>query len=331
MIFLTGSSGLIGSHITKLLIDKGKSVRALKRPDTDLSLLGNYMDKVEWVNGDLEDPVLLKEALKNITTVIHCAAIVSYLPKDRELMYKINVEGTANIINAAIENNVSVFGHISSIAAIGKPAREKTINEAFGLQEPVFSTRYAKSKYLGDLEVYRGKEEGLKTFIVNPSVVLGPGDWSKGSTSLFRYVFRRNRFYTPGTLNYVDVRDVAEIVCELLDTSQHINGERYILNAGTTSYKEFFQKIAVNFQVKGPSIEASPFISEIAWRLAYLKNLFSSRKTIITKETVRLGKNQFSYDNGKIRELLEFSFRSLDQTLNWTCQELVKRHKAETN
>ena len=330
MIFISGSSGLIGSYITKLLIDQGHSVRALKRPDSDLSLLGSYSDRIEWIEGDIDDVSLLKEALKNIETVIHCAAIVSYIPQDREKMYKVNVEGTANIVNAAIANNVGTFCHISSIAAIAKSGNEKIINEEFGLQELTFSTHYAKSKYLAELEVYRGKEEGLKIFIVNPSVVLGPGDWDKGSTSLFKYVFKKNLFYTQGSLNYVDVRDVAQIAHELLNTEKPINGHRFILNAGSIPYKDFFHKTGLLFQVKSPSIRASPFISEIAWRLVYLKNLFSSRKTIITKETVRLGKNQFFYDSGKIRSLLGFHFRSLDETLNWTCKELVKRHKAET-
>jgi len=330
MIFISGSNGLLGSHIAKLLIDQGLSVRALRRPNSDLGLLGSYSDKIEWIEGDINDVLLLKESLKGIETVIHCAAVVSYLPQDREYMYKVNVEGTANIINAAIENNIANFCHISSIAAIGKSGNETIINEEFGIQELTFNTYYAKSKYLAELEVYRGREEGLKIFIVNPSVVLGPGDWHKGSTSLFKYVFNKNLFYTPGTLNYVDVRDVSQIVYQLLNTEKPIDGSRFILNAGTISYKDFFYKIGEYFQVKSPSLKASPFISEIAWRLVYLKNLFSSQKTIITKETVRLGKNQFFYDNGKIRSLLGFHFRPLDETLNWTCQELVKRHKAET-
>lgn len=330
MIFISGSNGLVGSFITKLLIDQGFSVRALKRPDSDLHLLGSYSEKIEWIEGDINDIVLLKKALKDIETVIHCAAIVSYIPQDREYMYKVNVEGTANIVNAAIENNVAKFCHISSIAAIGKNDNKKIIDEEFGLQEQTFSTHYAKSKYLAELEVYRGREEGLKAFIVNPSVVLGPGDWHKGSTSLFNYVFKKNLFYTSGSLNYVDVRDVSKIVYQLLNTDKPIDGCRFILNAGSISYKDFFCKIGNLFQVKSPSVKASPLISEIAWRLVYLKNLFSSQKTIITKETVRLGKNQFFYDNGKIRDLLGFHFRSLDETLNWTCQELVKRHKMET-
>lgn len=326
MIFISGSSGLIGSFIAKKFLQEGFQVKAIKRSNTDLSLLGNYADKIEWQEGDITDPTFLTEAMNGIETVIHSAAIVSYSPKDRDQIYKINVEGTANMINAAIANGVKNFCHISSVSALGKNIKKPLVTEADPFLESAYNSNYGKSKFLAELEVFRGMEEGLNVFMVNPSVVLGPGAWNKGSSSIFKYVFDQKPFYTRGKLNYIDVRDVADIVFQLNQSQKDINGQKFILNAGTVSYRDLFQMVADLFNVRAPHIEAKPFMAELAWRVEYLKSLVSSHKPMITKETVKLSKSQFSYENRKITELLDYKFRNLDQTLNWTCQEFVKKY-----
>lgn len=326
MIFISGASGLIGSFIVKKFIDEGFQIRAIKRTNTDLSLLGEYAQKIDWQEGDITDPTFLSVAMKGIETVIHSAAIVSYSPKDRDHIYKINVEGTANMVNAAIANGINNFCHISSVSALGKNVKKPVVTEADTFIESSYNSNYGKSKYLAELEVFRGMEEGLKVFMVNPTIVLGPGQWDKGSSSIFKYVFDQKSFYSGGKLNYIDVRDVADIVFQLNQSQQDINGQKFILNAGTVTYKDLFQRIAVLFKVKPPQIEAKPILAELAWRLEYLKSLVSSHKPMITKETVKLSKSQFSYENRKISEFLDYKFRNLDQTLNWTCQEFVKKY-----
>lgn len=326
MIFITGCNGLIGSFVARKLLDEGFSVRALKRANSDLSLLGEYASHIEWVEGDILDVSVLEQALKGVTTVVHSAAVVSYAPSQFDTIYKVNVEGTANMVNAAINNRVKNFCMISSVAAFGKNPKIAVVNEETNYSESVFNSNYGKSKYLAEQEVYRGKEEGLNVFMVNPTVVLGPGEWQRGSSAIFKYVKDGKKFFPTGLVNYIDVRDVAQVVYRLVANPEGINGEKFILNAGKVTYRELFGAIAEQFKVRKPSIEAGPFLSGLAWRIEYLKSIFTSKDPIITKESVSLSNNRFFYENQKVRSFLNIEFRPLEETVAWTCRELEKKY-----
>ena len=324
MIFITGCNGLIGSFIARTLLAKGEKILALKRSSSDLFLLHDIETSILWLEGDIMDTEILNKAMEQCDTVIHAAAVISFSSRHRENMYKINVEGTANVVNAALKNNIKKFCFISSIAALGRKKGELTIDENALWEESDMNTHYAKSKYLAELEVWRAIEEGLPAFIVNPSVVLGPGNWENGSTKIFHYVYKKNKFYTNGHINYVDVQDVASIIVELL--SRNCAGERFILNAGRVTYKELFTTIANSFRVNPPSIEVGPVLSEIAWRIESVRNLFTSSEPIITKETVRLADFSFEYPNKKISDFLGYKFLSLEVTTDTACKELIKKY-----
>ncbi|HEY8402000.1 MAG TPA: NAD-dependent epimerase/dehydratase family protein [Cytophagaceae bacterium] len=323
MIFITGASGLVGSYLVRRLLCEDVKIRALKRPTSDLSLVGEFASQIEWVEGDISDITFLEDTLKGVDTVIHSAAIVSFAPSRKEQMYKVNVEGTANIVNAALKSKVSRFCHISSIAAIGRNKNEKVINENSSWVDSEYNTWYAKTKYLAELEVWRGIEEGLNAFIVNPSVVLGPGFFDTGSTKLFKYVWDEKLFYTEGEMNFIDVRDVSEIVYQLLNSD--IMAERFILNSGKIRYKDFFEIIAKNFNKKAPTIKATPFMSECAWRIEKVRSFFIGNEPLITKETARLGKNSWYYSNDKIKKILNYDFRTLEESVEWICGNLKER------
>lgn len=324
MIFITGCNGLVGSFIARELLSKGEKIIALRRKSSDLSLIKDLESSIQWLEGDISDTEILNKAMEQADTVIHAAAVISFSPKQRKKMYKVNVEGTANVVNAALKNKVRKFCYISSIAALGRKKGETIIDEKALWEDSEMNTHYAKSKYLAELEVWRGIEEGLPAFIVNPSVVLGPGNWKNGSTKLFRYVFRKNKFYTKGHISYVDVKDVAGIVAELLQ--HNTTGERYILNAGRVTYQELFTGIARSFSVNPPAIEVGKLLSEIAWRLESIRTMFSASEPIITKETVRLSDLSFVYKNEKIRKFLSYEFTSLEETITQTCRELRDRY-----
>lgn len=325
MIFITGCNGLVGSFILRNLLQQNFYVRALKRPSSDLSFIEDIKDKVEWVEGDISDITFLDKALKGVHTVIHAAAIVSFSPSDKKNLFKCNVEGTANIINASLNQGVKEFIHISSVAALGRKKGTNTIDESTVWENSPLNTNYAISKYMSELEVWRGMEEGLNVSIVNPSVVLGPGDWNAGSTKIFQYVWNGGKFYTDKMMNYVDVRDVAEIVLRLVN-NEKAYGKRFILSGGKISYKDFFELVGKSFNKKSPSIKATPLLSEIAWRVLALKSFFTGQKALITKETVRLSKQSFVYDNSRIRNFLNFQFRPVEETINWVCVELRKKY-----
>jgi nucleoside-diphosphate-sugar epimerase len=325
MILITGCNGLIGSFITRNLLSKKYYIRALKRPSGDLSLIGDVVNKIDWVEGDVTDINILEKSLKGIETVIHCAALVSFSSQDRKKLFKINAEGTANIINASLNRGVKEFIHISSVAALGRKKNLTHINENSVWENSDYNTNYAISKYQAELEAWRGMEEGLNVTVLNPSVVLGPGDWEKGSTKIFQYVWNQGKFYSEKKLNFVDVRDISDVV-EQLVANEKAYGKRFILNGGQISYKDFFDKVANNFNKKAPYIKAKPWLGELAWRLGALKTFFTGKPSLITKETVKLSQQNFSYDNSKICDFLNFHFRTADETINWVCRELRKKY-----
>lgn len=324
MIFITGCNGLVGSTVARMLVARGEKICALKRKSSDLSLVRDIESSIEWIEGDIFDTEILNKAMAQADTVIHAAAIISFAPRKRKNMYDVNVQGTANVVNAALKNNIKKFCYLSSIAALGRKKGEPVVNENALWEESEMNTHYAKSKYLAELEVWRGIEEGLPAFMVNPSVILGPGDWKNGSTKIFHYIFNENKFYTKGHISYVDVKDVATIIVKLLD--KNVSGERFILNAGRVTYQELFTLIARYFHVKPPAIEVGKFIAEIAWRVEKFRAMFSDSEPILTKETVKLAGLSFDYKNEKISRFLDYKFAPLEQTIAQTCQDLKDRY-----
>ncbi len=324
MIFITGCNGLVGSFIARKLLSNGEKILALKRTSSDLSLINDVASSIQWLDGDISDTEILNKAMEQCDTVIHAAAIISFSPRQREKMYKVNVEGTANVVNAALKNNIKKFCFISSIAALGRKKNEWIINEGAMWEDSEMNTHYAKSKYLAELEVWRAIEEGLPAFIVNPSVILGPGNWENGSTKIFQYIYKKNKFYTNGHINYVDIRDVVAIIVELLNKNS--SGERFILNAGSITYKELFITIAGSFKIEPPTIAVGKIFGELAWRMESIRALLSESEPIITKETVKLSAFSFEYQNRKISQLLDYNFLPLEATIDNTCRELTGRY-----
>jgi nucleoside-diphosphate-sugar epimerase len=321
MIFITGCNGLVGSFIARRLLAAGHSVRALRRKDSNLHYLDDIKDQIEWVEGDILDVSRLYEVMKGATQVIHSAALVSFTPKTKDLMYKVNIEGTANVVNIGLELGIEKLVFISSVAALGRKKNAEVIDENSQWEDSKFNTHYAQTKYLAEMEVWRGHVEGLKSVVVNPSLILGPSPWERSSTQLFKYVWDQKRFYAKGSLNYVDVRDVAEVVYQLLVGDYA--GERYILNAGNVSFKELFEKVAAVFKKRAPHIKVTPLIAALAWRGALLQSFFTRKPPFISKETAYMSQKHFYYKNNKILNTLDFEFRPLQESITWACEQLA--------
>jgi len=328
MIFITGGTGLVGSHVLYNLLQSGKQVRALKRSSSNLKLVlkvfSYYSDqaeelfqRIDWVEGDILDYHSMEEILAGVTDVFHCAAIVSFHPNDHDSMLNNNVKGTANLIDAAIYNKVKRFCHVSSIAALGKTQDGTEIDEETYWIPSKQKSAYSLSKFFSEMEVWRGIEEGLEAVIVNPSIILGPGNWDIGSPKLFQSIWKGLKYYTKGETGFVDVRDVAEVMTLLMQPetfNQHKN-QRFILNAGNMGYQEFFNKIADALQRPRPKTFASDLILQVAWRAARLASFFSGKQPVITREAIS-GSNRINHYNGsKIHRSIEFEYRSLDSTI----------------
>ena len=329
-ILITGITGLVGSFTARHFLKLGFQVAGLKRENSDLSLLKDIENQIVWYEGDVLDILALEKSIENVDYVVHAAAIVSFAPKDRKKMFKTNVEGTINVVNLCLEKNVKKLCFVSSVAALGrKIPNEKTLNHTIKINEKAtweedkLNSNYAKTKYLAEMEVWRGQSEGLDSVIVNPSLILGEADWNKSSTQLLKYVYDEHKFYPEGNLNYVDVEDVAACIYKL--TTSDISNERFILSAGQIIYKDFFEKVALRFYKKAPATLLSKSLTEIVWRFEAIKSFFTGNAPLITKETALSSNHSFEYQNDKIKKTLDFSFKSLDQSLDRICKNLLEK------
>lgn len=319
-VLITGATGLIGSHLVRRYLQAGHPVSALRRAGSDLSLLRDVNDRVQWLEGDILDIPSLEEAIQPGMDVIHAAAIVSFVPRDRARMEKINVEGTANVVNVCLEIGARKLGFVSSVAALGRPdpkrvhSREPVvITENQKWEDSPNNSAYAQTKYRAELEVWRGVAEGLNAVIVNPSVVLGEGDWSRSSSQLFKYVWDQKPFYTEGMSNVVDVRDVTEAVYRLMESD--LSAERYILNAATLPYRALLHAMADALGKRRPHIRVAPALANVLWRLEAIRSRLTGRAPLITRETARSATHAYRYENDKIRRDLGFEFRPIEETI----------------
>lgn len=321
MILVTGGTGFLGSYIIKHLLEKGYAVRAIRRTDKmPFWIPAEIWNKVEWIEGDVLDVVALEEAMEGVDTVIHSAAVVSFFKKERKKMYQVNVDGTANVVNMMLEKNVRRLVYISSVAALGRTATGGYVNEEKKWEESKVNTHYAISKFKAELQVWRGVAEGLEAVILNPSTILGYGDWSSGSCAIFKNIYKGFKWYSPGTNGFVDVEDVAKITALLMESN--ISGERFIVNGDTWPFRKLQDAIADGFGKKRPSKEASPFLLGIAWRMEKLKSIFSGSKPLLTKESARVAISRTWFENDKLLKAFPgFSFTPLEETIKKACEK----------
>lgn len=313
MILVTGGTGFLGSYLIRSLVAAGKPVRALyrKAPSPRLQDLSG---KIEWVPGDILDVCALEDAMQGVTQVYHCAAVVSFQPGQAASLMKINVEGTANVVNLALDAGVKKLVYVSSVAAIGRAREQAAIDEDCEWEDSPNNSRYSVSKYQGEMEVWRGIAEGLDAVIVNPSIILGAGFWDEGSGTLLKNAWKEFPYYTEGVNGFVDVQDVVKAMMLLMDSP--VSGERFILSADNWGYRQLFTAMAHALGKKPPHIAAKPWMAEVVWRLEKIKGLFTGKQPVVTKETARTAQLKVYYDNKKIRTALpEFNFRPLEETI----------------
>ncbi|GAB3782515.1 SDR family oxidoreductase [Spirosoma horti] len=329
-VFITGATGFIGSHIARRYLADGYSVTVLFRPTSGYGLLADVADQLTWHEGDVLDIPSLEAAIQagrsdsrtsdGSVDVIHAAAIVSFIHKDRDRMERINVEGTANIVNVCLKANVRKLGYVSSVAAIGRPSAKGgkagepvLINEELKWEESPNNSEYAKTKYRAELEVWRGVAEGLNAVMVNPSVVLGVGDWSRSSLQLIKYVQDERPFYPAGLANYVDVLDVTDALVGLMQSDTR--SRRFILNGGTIPYRSLLEQIATVLGKRPPTVSIPPAISRLLWPLEAMRAWLMDKAPLITRETARSASSLYQYDGRSIEKVLDFQYRALSETL----------------
>lgn len=326
-IFITGATGFIGSYITRYLTEQEyKQIFCLVRVNSDRSLLEDAIPSINWLTGDLQDFVLLDEYISTMDIVIHAAALVSFDPNDKKMLEEINVQGTATLVNLSLAHKIEKFIYISSISSLGRTDAGNEIDERSSWKDSPDNSNYAISKYKGELEVWRGMEEGLNACILNPGIVLGAGKWGKSSTRLFDYIYNGGRFISQGINSFVDVRDVA-IICEKALTLD-IRHDRFILSAENSSYKDIFQKIALNLNKSIPNIQIPFWMGGIIWRMFKIWAAYSGSKPLITKETYRTSNRSYYYVNRKSVKLFKHKYIPIDKTIQETSEILLESSKS---
>jgi nucleoside-diphosphate-sugar epimerase len=325
LILVTGASGFLGQHLVQKLSQERQQVRAIYNRTPPSSLL-KALPHVTWQQADLLDVYDVEEIMADIKQVYHCAAIVSFDAADKEQLLHVNIETTTNVVNAALDAGVDKLAYASSVAAIGRSNVTKEITEDTEWEDSAANSTYSKSKYYAEMEVWRGMAEGLNAVVINPGIILGEGDWDKGSAKLIKTADREFRFYTEGVNAWVDVKDVAEILYQLMNSE--ISNERFIVSEGSYGYRDIFTMMAAALGKKPPHIKAGAFLTGSLWRLNALKSLFTKDKPTITKETANTAQKKVFYNNGK---LLKYLPGFVYTPLNKTIERMAAQYRADKN
>ncbi|MCF6182285.1 SDR family oxidoreductase [Lutibacter sp.] len=328
MILVTGGTGLVGSHLLYKLALQNNSIKAIYRKSSNLlavkKVFSYYSDdyealfnKIDWVAADLLDVTTLKNAFENVTKVYHCAALVSFNPKDYWKMRKINIEGTANVVNFCIDAKIDKLCFVSSIATLDKSVDSDIINE----ESEWISTRnksgYAITKHGAEIEVWRASQEGVNVVIVNPGVILGAGFWDNGTGELFSKIAKGFNFYSEGVTGFVSVNDVVKIMIALMDSS--VINEQFVLVAENLSFKTIFYEIAKAFGKKPPRIKVNKFRSSIVWRVATFWAFITNKNPILTKNSAKSLHTKSYYSSDKIIKTLNFKFEKITSVIRTIC------------
>lgn len=325
MVLVTGGTGLVGSHLLLHLIENGENVRAIYRTKNNIqkakSVFELYkkealFEKIEWLEADILDVPSLENAFIDIDYVYHCAALISFDPKDEEALRKINIEGTANMVNFSIALGVKKFCFVSSIAALGDLASHETyITEETDWNPEKPHSDYAISKYGSEMEVWRAHQEGLDVIIVNPGVILGPIPKTKnkqqGSAELYLKVANGLSFYTLGSTGFITVDDVVKISRQLMHSE--IKNERFTLIADNIVFKDILDTIAEVLKVKKPSRHAKPLFMNFLWMADGIFSTLFFQKRRLTKATAKASYSKNLYSNEKIKTALGTVFTDVHQ------------------
>jgi nucleoside-diphosphate-sugar epimerase len=333
MIFITGGTGFVGAHLLVHLAGKGQRLIAIRRKNASMKKFAtvvksygedvvSFENKIRWVEGDLMHLDEIFEKYREIDTVYHIAAMVSFDRKDREELYQTNVLGTRSLVDVALRYNVKRFCFVSSIAAIGRGVNQH-IDESTEWKRNPKNTFYGISKRLAELEVRRGIEEGLNACIVNPGIILGPGEIDSGSTKMIKTVMDGLKFYPTGVNGFVDVRDVVKIMIRL--TNEGIFGERFILVAQNLSYKALFEMIAKETSSKAPTIKVNYILAGLYCLFQRLKSWTIKKPPLLTRETMETSMSSFHYSNEKILTIFNHSFIPVSRSIKDTAEIISKK------
>ncbi|WP_375240469.1 SDR family oxidoreductase [Polaribacter sp.] len=324
MILVTGGTGLVGAHLLYHLIKNDEKIRAIYRSEEKIKavekVFSYYTDdtslitKIDWFKADITEVPAMIPAFKNIEKVYHCAAFISFNPKDYREMRKVNIHGTAIIVNLAIDAKVKKMCFVGSIASVGDALNGQLITEENEWNKEEDNSGYSITKFGAEMEVWRASQEGVEVVIVNPGVILGSGFWFAGSGKLFSQVYNGFKYYTEGITGFIGVKDVVKTMMFLMDSN--IKNERFILVSENKTYKEVFFLIADAFGKKRPSIKIKRWQTSLLWRFASFLSFFTKKEPLLSKYSAKSAHEVSKYSSEKINKVLNFNFDKVDEVID---------------
>ncbi len=332
MILVTGGTGLVGAHLLYQLCLSKVAIRAIYRSEERIAATKRVFsyytndpaplfNTIEWVQADITDVPSMIPAFKDISIVYHCAAFISFDPKAYITMRKVNIHGTAIMVNLAIDQKVSKFCYVSSIAAVEDGLPGEIVTEDNEWSGNANHSGYAITKYGAEMEVWRASQEGVDMVIVNPGVILGGGFWNEGSGKLFQQVHQGFPFFTKGVTGFVGVNDVVKAMIAL--TESPVKNERFILVAENWSFQDLFFTIADAFQKKRPHLYIRPWITAIFWRVDWLLTKLTGKKAALSKNSARSAHEKTAYSSAKIKASLGFEFEPVARVIQQTVDQFT--------
>lgn len=332
MILVTGGTGLVGSHLLYHLSLKNDKIRAIFRTTTSLEKVKNVFsfytndaslfDKIEWFQADITQVPAMIPAFIDVTQVYHCAAFISFNPRDYREMRKVNIHGTAIVVNLAIDAKVDKLCFVSSIAAVGNSLNGNPINEESEWNKELDNSGYSITKFGAEMEVWRASQEGVDVVIVNPGVILGDGFWDTGSGKIFSNMYNGFSYYTEGITGFVAVQDVVKSMVQLMESS--VKNKRFILISENKSFKEIFFLIADAFGKKRPSTKIKPWQTALFWRVAWFLSLLTGKEPLLSKYSAKSAHSESIYSSEKIQKTLNFKFEAIEKSIERTCKNYPK-------
>jgi nucleoside-diphosphate-sugar epimerase len=264
-------------------------------------------------------------AMEGVQNVYHVAAMVSFHRSDHQQMMKVNSEGTSNIVNTCLAMDIHKICFVSSVAAIGRSKPGEVIHEEIMWKNSPLNSQYAISKYCAERELWRGKEEGLNVCIVNPCIVVGPGNFPRSSMNIFHQAWKGMPFHTSGSNGFVGVNDVAQACIGLMD--KEVFGERFVLCSENLKYQEFFAKVSTALGKKPSSKTISKNMLKLAWLVDSALERIGLRRSTLTRESIKSATNNVSYLGGKITEHIDFTYTPIEKSIERTAQYFLAARK----
>ena len=328
MILVTGGTGLVGAHLLYHLVKNDEKIRAIYRSKEKIAAVkkvfayytedASLISKIEWFQGDITDIPAMIPAFVGIEKVYHCAAFISFNPKDYREMRKVNIHGTAIIVNLSIDAKVKKLCFVGSIASVGDSLTGELITEENEWNKEVDNSGYSITKFGAEMEVWRASQEDVEVVIVNPGVILGGGFWTSGSGKLFSKVYNGFKYYTEGVTGFVGVQDVVSAMVLLMNSD--VKNERFILVSENKTYKEVLFLIADAFGKKRPSKKVKEWQTAILWRFSAFLAIFNKQEPLLSKYSARSAHTISKYSSEKIKKTVHLQFKEIATVVKEVCK-----------